>query len=282
MRPRSYGDLTGRTFFRLTVIRPVTVNRRTKWECECSCGNTKIVDGLDLINGGVKGCGCWHKDAMAERSKKAKTYGYTHHRLYACYYRMRRRCENPADKSYKRYGGRGIKVCDEWKNDIMAFINWGLENGYKEGLSIDRIDNDGDYSPGNCRWADAMQQSNNRRTNRYVTYNGETHTYAEWSRITGIKQLTIRHRIENSGWSIEDALTVSTDERRYGILQNANRKTAVYKDGKIVGVFNSQTEAARFAGVGKSSVSRVIKGKAASARGYVFRNCEDADQGGTA
>lgn len=277
MRPRSYEDLTGKTFFRLTVVKPVTVNRRTKWECKCSCGETKIVDGLELINGHVKSCGCLHKDAMAERAKKSKTYGYTHHRLYACYYRMRHRCENAADGSYKRYGGRGIKVCDEWKNDIMAFINWGLENGYKEGLSIDRIDNDGDYSPENCRWADARQQSNNRHTNKYVSYNGETHTVSEWSRIIGISPLTLNARL-SSGWNVEDALTISTDERRYGILQNANVKTIVYKDGEIVGVFDSQSEAAQFVGVGKSSVSRCMRGLQSQAKGYVFKPYEEAGE----
>lgn len=271
MRPRSYEDITGKTFNRLTVIRPVTVNKLTKWECRCSCGNVKAVDGLALINGRTKSCGCLQKDTMAERAKRARTHGFTHHRLYACYYRMRHRCENPADCSYERYGGRGIKVCDEWKNDIMSFINWGIENGYKEGLSIDRIDNDGDYSPENCRWADATQQCNNRRTNAFVTYNGETHTYAEWSRITGIKPLTIRHRIEEAHWSIEDALTVSTDERRYGILQDANQKTAVYKDGKLIDVFNSQTDAARFVGVCNTTVSRCIKNDSATREGYVFK-----------
>lgn len=210
--------------------------------------------------------------------RKRQRHGFTHHRLYACYYRMRHRCENPADSSYERYGGRGIKVCDEWKNDIVSFINWGIENGYKEGLSIDRIDNDGDYSPENCRWADATQQCNNRSTNTFITYNGETHTYAEWSRIVGIKQLTIRHRIEKLKWSVEDALTISTDERRYGILQNANIMTAVYKDGELVGVFNSATEAARYCGLCKSSVSRCLRGEVAQAKGYVFKRYENASK----
>lgn len=210
--------------------------------------------------------------------KQHQRHGFTHHRLYACYYRMRHRCENPADSSYERYGGRGIKVCDEWKSDIVSFINWGIENGYKEGLSIDRIDNDGDYSPENCRWADAIQQCNNRSTNAFITYNGETHTYAEWSRIVGINQLTIRHRIEKLKWSVEDALTISTDERRYGILQNVNIMTAVYKDGELVGVFNSATEAAKYCGLCKSSVCRCLKGKTAQAKGYVFKRYENASK----
>lgn len=274
MRPRIYGDLTGKTYNRLTVIRPVIVNGKTKWECKCSCGKTTVVNGHKLINGKTKSCGCLQAEAAAERAKRAKTYGFTHHRLYACYYRMRRRCENPADSSYERYGGRGIKVCNEWKNDIMSFINWGLENGYREGLSIDRIDNNGDYSPNNCRWANVVQQCNNRRTNKFISYNGETHTYAEWSRIVGIKQLTIRHRIENLGWSIEDALTISTDERRYGVLQNANVRTAVYKEGKLIAVCNSMDEASKKLGIGKSSVSRHVKSGTPTRSGYVFRQYE--------
>jgi len=272
MRPRTYGDLTGKTFNRLTVKRSVIVNRKTKWECECSCGKTTIVEGLALINGHTKSCGCLHKDAMAERAKRAKTYGFTRHRLYTCYYRMRRRCERPTDPSYPRYGGRGIKVCDEWKNDIMAFINWGIENGYQEGLSIDRIDNDGDYTPDNCRWADATTQSNNRRTNQYITFDGESHTYAEWGRITGISPLTIRSRIVDLGWSVEEALTTSTDERRYGILEDANKRTAVYKDGTLIGEFESQAKAAKFCGVCPESVSRCIKGETEKVRGYTFVN----------
>lgn len=210
--------------------------------------------------------------------KQYQRHGFTHHRLYACYYRMRHRCENPADSSYERYGGRGIKVCDEWKNDIVSFINWGIENGYKEGLSIDRIDNDGDYSPENCRWANATQQCNNRSTNAFITYNGETHTYAEWSRIVGINQLTIRHRIEKLKWSVEDALTIPTDERRYGILQNVNIITAVYKDGELVGVFNSATEAARYCGLCKSSVARCLRGEIAQAKGYEFKRYENTSK----
>lgn len=269
-------DLTGIKFGSLTPIRRASeINSRTTWLCKCDCGNTTYADVYSLMNGTKKSCGC------IPRAKNIRIkHNRSHHPLYACYYRMRHRCENPADKSYERYGGRGIKVCDEWKNDITAFINWGLANGYKEGLSIDRIDNDGDYSPENCRWANPTQQSNNRSTNAYVTYNGETHTYAEWSRITGIKQLTIRHRIEDLHWSVEDALTVPTTERRYGILQNANKKTIVYKDGKAVGVFNSQREAAKFARISFSSVSRCVKGLQDKSKGYVFRQYGKEEENG--
>lgn len=263
-------DLTGQQFGELTVVK--RIDRKT-WECKCSCGKVTTAYVYRLKNGGKKSCGCLSKSSQ----HKAKTNGYVLHPLYACYYRMRRRCESKADKSYLRYGGRGIKVCDEWKNDIMAFIKWGIENGYQEGLSIDRIDNDGDYSPDNCRWADATQQSNNRRTNKFVTYKGETHTVAEWSRIVGIRPLTLNARLV-SGWSVEDALTVSTEERRYGILQDTNIKTVVYSGETLVGIFNSQAEAAKRCGVSKSSVSACMRGYRSGCRGYTFKRYEEVAQ----
>lgn len=202
--------------------------------------------------------------------KKPQKHGYTHHPLYACYYRMRHRCENPSDSSYSRYGGRGIKVCDEWKRDIVSFIEWGIASGYKRGLSIDRIDNDGDYSPDNCRWANCVQQCNNRRTNKQITYNGETHTVAEWSRIVGIGQLTLNNRITTLGWSVEDALFRPLQEVGHG-YDYAKTKTIAYKDGKIVGIFDSQKEAADFCGVSKTRVSACVNGKSDKAKGYVFK-----------
>ena len=116
------------------------------------------------------------------------------------------RCENPNAKSYKDYGGRGIKVCPEWRNDFLKFYEWCMSSGYQEGLTIDRIDNNGDYSPDNCRWATKIQQDNNRRNNKFISYNGETHTLAEWNRICGFKRNTIGRRLSR-GWSIERAIT---------------------------------------------------------------------------
>lgn len=261
-------DLTGQQFGELTVVK--RIDRKT-WECKCSCGKVTTAYVYRLKNGGKKSCGCLSKSSQ----HKAKTNGYVLHPLYACYYRMRHRCENKADKSYLRYGGRGIKVCDEWKNDIMAFIKWGIENGYQEGLSIDRIDNDGDYSPKNCRWADAQTQSNNRRSNRFITYNDETHTVAEWSRITGIRHLTLEARIL-AGWSAEEALTTPTLTKEE-TFERFSTKTVAYKDGKTVGVFRSIKEAARKCGFCVSTVSSCIKNPSKQVRGYTFKRYEEVE-----
>ena len=118
---------------------------------------------------------------------------------------MKQRCFYKKHKHYDRYGGRGITICPEWKDNFEAFYEWAMNCGYSNELSIDRIDNDGNYEPSNCRWVSAKVQNNNTQRNHYLTYNGETHTAKEWSEITGISNSTICHRI-GYGWPIERVL----------------------------------------------------------------------------
>ena len=127
-------------------------------------------------------------------------------RLYRIYISMVVRCDRPEHPTYKHYGARGISVCDEWKNDNLNFYYWAINNGYKENLTLDRIDVNGNYCPENCRWVDWVVQNNNLRSNRRMTANGETHTLAEWSRITGLMPRTIANRIDQQGWSVEKAI----------------------------------------------------------------------------
>lgn len=127
-------------------------------------------------------------------------------KLYRVWSTMKERCYNPNNHKYKNYGARGIKVCEEWKTDFKAFQKWAYENGYGEGLSIDRIDNNSGYEPSNCRWATAEQQQNNRRNNRTIEIDGVTHTISEWSKISGIKFETIWARLVRYGYSNRDAV----------------------------------------------------------------------------
>ena len=133
----------------------------------------------------------------------------TNHRLYGIYRGMLTRCYNKKSTSYKNYGGRGITVCDEWKDDFMSFFMWALANGYKKDLSIDRIDNDGNYEPSNCRWATAKEQANNKRTCHYIIYNGEKHTVTEWAELKGVSCKKILELYENG---LEENLETDPEE----------------------------------------------------------------------
>jgi hypothetical protein len=124
---------------------------------------------------------------------------------------MRHRCQPGDDATHKNHGNRGISVCEEW-GDFAAFRDWAVANGYRDDLTLDRVDNDGDYCPKNCRWATREEQNNNTSRNRFVSYNGELHTVAEWSRIVGVPYHTLLYRIIRHNWSVEKALTTPVKE----------------------------------------------------------------------
>lgn len=133
-------------------------------------------------------------------------HGKTRTRLYDTWHHMKQRCYNSNDKNYKYYGGRGIAVCDEWKDDFISFHNWATNNGYKEGLTIDRIDVNGNYEPNNCRWFNRKQQARNRRNTRMITCKGETKPLAEWCEVLGLNYWTVISRLDRLNWSIEKSL----------------------------------------------------------------------------
>lgn len=185
-------DITGKRFGRLKVLSfdHMESHGRSYWLCKCDCGNEIIVRRDQLLSGHTKSCGCYALDKTRER---ATVHGLCNTRLYGIWRAMRYRCRS---KNYERYGGRGVKVCDEWEN-FETFYKWAMNNGYEDGLSIDRRDNDGDYCPNNCRWVDDTTQANNKSTNRMVEYNGISHTISEWSRIFGIHRETLSYRIKH-------------------------------------------------------------------------------------
>lgn len=202
-------DLTGKRYNRLTVI---AVNGKDKnghplWECCCDCGNTCFVTGSRLRSGNTGSCGCLHSEQLTERNTK---HGKSGSHIYKIYKDMKSRCQNTKNKEYKNYGDRGIKVCNEWlvESGFENFYKWAMENGYKEDLTIDRIDVNGNYEPGNCRWATQKEQQNNKRNNHKIELNGEIHTIAEWSEITGIKQSMIEARLRVLKWPAKKALTL--------------------------------------------------------------------------
>lgn len=139
-------------------------------------------------------------------NKNHLKHGMRGTRLYNIWRSMRQRCYNPKTINYHNYGGRGITVCEEWRNDFMNFYQWAMSTGYSDGLTIDRKDTDGNYEPSNCKWATYKQQSNNKRNSKYIEFRGESRTISEWADIVGISYKVIWSRIK-SGWSVEDALT---------------------------------------------------------------------------
>ena len=182
-------DLTGQRFGRLVAIKAVGKDKgkHILWECRCDCGKTTNVSTTKLTLGRTKSCGCW-------REERTKTHGKRDTRLYSIWAHMKQRCSNPNVERYPRYGGRGIKVCQEWADDFETFYIWAMANGYQDGLQIDRIDNDGDYKPENCRWVTVKDQCENKSTNIYIEYGGERHTLQEWVQITGIPLSTAYSR----------------------------------------------------------------------------------------
>ena len=197
-------DLTGQTFGRLTVLERVEAGtkRYAVWLCKCSCGNTKIVRSCHLRSGAVVSCGCYQKEI-------ARKYNSTHKesktRLYNEWQHMKKRCYWKNYNAYNLYGGKGITVCDEWKNSFVAFKDWALNNGYTDELTLDRIDINKNYEPSNCRWATKYIQSNNRSINRIVEYHGEKGVYEGMCRKLNVNQTTIRSRMKK-GYSFEEAV----------------------------------------------------------------------------
>lgn len=204
-------DLTGKKFGRLTVVeRAKRGSPKAYWMCKCDCGNEHVVCGTNLTRGKVVSCGCYAKE---KRSSDKTTHGGSYTRLYVIHRNMKRRCLYKKDREYPYYGARGISICDEWKNSFEKFRDWALENGYDETLTLDRIDNNGNYCPENCRWATMKEQNNNTRSCVYVTINGETHTLSQWCEIKGINYYTVMAR-RRSGWSNEEAISIPINARR--------------------------------------------------------------------
>jgi hypothetical protein len=207
-----YIDLTGRRFDRLLVLSRAGNDKRgkTRWLCRCDCGVEKIVGGQALRDGAIKSCGCFHRDEMTER---LTTHGKTKTRIYRIYNNIIARCYKPTNTRYSVYGGRGISVCEEWRNSFQAFCDWAMTNGYRDDLTIDRINNDGNYEPSNCRWIGNKDQQSNRSDNHYITCFGKTQTLQQWADEYGIRFNTIIGRLVR-GWDIERALTTKVKRRK--------------------------------------------------------------------
>lgn len=207
-------DLTEKRFGKLTVIKKHNQDKWGGWNwlCMCDCGNETVVSGGHLRGLKTKSCGCSRKET------KNFTHKMTGSRLYKVWHAMKSRCYYEKSEMFKHYGGRGIMVCDEWKNSFISFYDWSIKNGYDENAergqcTIDRIDVNGNYEPNNCRWATIKQQANNTRRNHLIKYNGKTQTVSQWANELGVEPDSIFNRLQK-GFTEEEALTLKFNERR--------------------------------------------------------------------
>ena len=243
---KEFEDLTGRKFGLLTVVKFLQPDERfhngklksdRTWECVCECGSKINVSAWALKNGNTKSCGCYRKAKLKENQRKA-THGKTNTLLYRTWDGIKKRCYNKNANNYENYGGRGIKMCDEWKSDFQAFYIWAMNNGYKKELTIDRIDVNGNYCPENCRWVDIFQQASNKRKSirNKSGYVGISYSETEKRKKRWCSRISIKHKIIRLGWYFTQKEALEA-RNKYIIDNGLDYPIQEYK-GEIGGVNN--------------------------------------------
>lgn len=203
-------NLSNQKFGKLTAIE----YSQGKWRCICECGNTTYVTSYKLRSGHTVSCGCVRKKVAIENGKKSAKrvsethiiHGSTPKKLYRCWLAMKSRCNNPNNNRYATYGGRGIKVCKEWNESYETFRDWAFQNGWKEELTIDRLNSDGNYEPSNCRWSSQKEQQNNRRDTIMITYQNKTQSLHFWCEEYNQPYHRVYQRMKKLGWTFEKAI----------------------------------------------------------------------------
>lgn len=210
-------DLTNMRFGRLTALYiDRSKTKRVYWKCKCDCGKTLSAPSCRLVSGETKSCGCLRNEMASKRLKK---HGLTKQTLHNAWLNMKTRCDNPIYNEYEKYGGRGITYCKEWKS-FDNFMNWALNNGFNDTkdsngrnlLSLDRIDNNGNYCPENCKWSTRVEQARNKSVNKNYEYEGKIYCLTALAEISVVSKDSIRRRLKK-GWSVKDA--VDTPSKTY-------------------------------------------------------------------
>lgn len=193
-------DLTNQKFGRLTATKSIGSNKNKQrvWYCVCDCGNIKNVVAADLLSGNTRSCGCLHDEGASERFGKHHGAGTI---LYRTWKNMKQRCYKPNNKKYCNYGGKGVRICEQWLNDFGSFQEWSHQNGYKEGLTIERKDPNGNYEPANCKWIPFSEQHLNKSNAVKITIEGKEHYLKELAEQYNIPYVTLWQRYKN-GWDL--------------------------------------------------------------------------------
>ena len=202
-------EWVGKKFNMLTVIEIIhdDIAKGWRWRVRCDCGNEKIYQPNKVVRGLNVSCGCYRKTRLGPNPP---THRESHTRLHNIWCGMNSRCD-PSHVDAERYGKRGIRVCEEW-HDYTKFAEWARSHGYEDGLTIERIDVNGNYEPSNCKWIPISKQARNRTTTRWVEYQGETMSLAEAAERAGLKYKEVHYRIHKLGWTLEDALSIPIRE----------------------------------------------------------------------
>lgn len=198
--------MVGERFGRLVVSLEAGQDKYTSWLylCKCDCGKDKVVAGWLLRRGDVQSCGCLQKEILQKQADATFIHGARKTKAFSIWHNMRTRCYNKKATYYADYGGRGVTVCERW----AKFANFLEDMGQPpEGMTLERADNELGYSKENCLWASRKAQANNRRSSRFIEYNGQTKTLQQWAEATGLQRATIAYRLDKAGMSIEEALT---------------------------------------------------------------------------
>jgi len=243
------GALIGKKYGMLKVLNDELYIQYKSGRCKkglfkCDCGNIKEIRFSSVSTGVTTSCGCKQSRLLSEKNT---VHGLSKHPLYKKWLSIKNRCYIKSNIEYKNYGGRSIEICKEWKNNFKNFYDWSILNGYVSSLTIDRINNDGNYEPSNCRYVDLKSQQNNKRNNFYITFNGDKKTLSEWSDISGVNSNTIRGRILN-GVDIEHSIFSKENHNKgalhynYGKVAFNSKKVLNKNTGEI---YNSKTEASK-------------------------------------
>lgn len=260
-------DLTGKRFGKLVVLEidKNPNNKRTKWICVCDCGKVVSTASHQLVSGNTKSCGC------KRRETKNNKHGMRHTRIYEIWCGIKQRCYNKNDKSYSKYGGRGIFMCEEWKEDFLTFYLWSISHGYKDNLTIDRIDNNGNYEPNNCRWITHAEQQRNRTNNIFIEKCGVNKTISEWALEMNVDVKTAYQRYKrniNSKKPIDFNYIFSSKNH---CIKPINQYSI---DGKFIKKWESATLAGKN-GFSRISILQCCKGKTKTSSGYIWKYAED-------
>lgn len=207
-------DISNQRFGRLVAFQPSTAlatNKSKKWICKCDCGTTKEIRSSDLRFGKVTSCGCRKDEKTSERFKK---HGMSGTLIYDVWRSIKQRCYNPRNKDFPNYGGRGILMDPQWKEDFTTFHHWAVSNGYREGLTIERVDPNGNYEPSNCSWIENEEQANNRRNSIRYEYQGQSLTIRELSEKLNMNYNTLRDYLRNKKMSVEEVINKKHKQKR--------------------------------------------------------------------